>query len=81
MKFYATFKNKCYSFNDKKLREYFVQKSNALFGENSSIALTRAQALKKFGYTDSCSRRVIEETNLSSKEPIFKFFKDCEVPV
>ena len=51
--FYASLNGKCYAFQEKSARDEAVKKQGYK-------PLTAAEAMKQFGYTDSCSRRVIK---------------------
>lgn len=50
--YYASKKGECYAFQSKAACDAAVQ-------EQGYVALTASEAMKQFGYTDSCSRRVI----------------------
>lgn len=51
--YYASKKGVCYSFQGKGARD-------AAVSEGGYKPLTAAEAMKQFGYTDSCSQRVIK---------------------
>lgn len=51
--YYGKRKGKCYAFKDKHTRDVAVR-------EYGFEPLTRSEAMVQFGYTDSCSHRVIE---------------------
>ena len=51
----------CYSFPNKEVRDLAVR-------YRKLIPLTAAEAMKQFGYTDSCSRRVISCIHVSGKK-------------
>lgn len=51
--YYARNKGECFAFQDKAARDAAVR-------EQGYEPLTASEAMKQFGYTDSCSRRVIK---------------------
>lgn len=61
--YYAKFKGKCYVFNNKGSRDTAVN-------EYGFETLTKSQALRGFGYTDSCSCRVVKCTTVPCSTPL-----------
>ncbi len=61
--YYAKFKGKCYAFNNKISRDTAVN-------EYGYEKLTSNQALREFGYTDSCSHRVVKCTAITCATPL-----------
>ncbi len=61
--YYAKFKGKCYAFNDKGSR-------NTAVDEYGFELITASQALRQFGYTDSCSHRVVKCTVAPCATPL-----------
>lgn len=59
--YYASLNGKCYAFQGKIARDEAVNRQGYK-------PLTATDAMKQFGYTDSCSRRVIKCTIVSSEE-------------
>lgn len=61
--YYAKFKGKCYAFNVKGSRDTAVN-------EYGFEKLTKSQALRQFGYTDSCSQRVVKNIVVPCTSPL-----------
>lgn len=61
--YYAKFKGKCYAFNNKGSPDTAVNE----FGFEK---LTKSQALHQFGYTDSCSQRVVRCAAVPCSTPL-----------
>lgn len=61
--YYAKFKGKCYAFNNKGSRDTAVN-------EYGFEKLTAYQALREFGYTDSCSQYVVRCTVVPCSTPL-----------
>lgn len=61
--YYAKFKGTCYVFNNKSSRDTAVN-------EYGFEKLTAYQALREFGYTDSCSHYVVKCTSIPCSTPL-----------
>ena len=61
--YYAKFKGECYAFNNKGSRDTAVN-------EYGFEKLTANQALRGFGYTDSCSSYVVKCTVVPCSTPL-----------
>lgn len=61
--YYAKFKGTCFAFNNKGSRDTAVT-------EYGFEKLSAQQALREFGYTDSCSRHVVKHTTISCLTPL-----------
>ncbi len=61
--YYAKFKDMCYAFNNKGSRDTAVN-------EYGFEKLTASQALREFGYTDSCSHFVVRCTAIPCSTPL-----------
>ncbi|MDE5721992.1 MAG: hypothetical protein K2I30_04535 [Clostridia bacterium] len=69
--YYAKRNGTCYAFQSMQLRNLAVY-------ADEFEPLNRADAMKQFGYTDSCSMRVIKCTSISSKEDLLRITSEVK---